>query len=56
MTSVARELSTPLAAHEALQEEVRDRVAEAFGEVFSLDLATLDPAELTRIAAPAALV
>jgi hypothetical protein len=35
---------------------VRDRVAKAFGEVFSLDLAALDPAELTRIAAPVALV
>jgi hypothetical protein len=56
MTSVARELSTPPAAYDALEAEVRDRVAKAFGEVFSLDLAALDPAELTRIAAPVALV
>ena len=56
MTSIARELSTPAAAHDVLEQEVRERVAEAFGEVFSLDLATLDPAELTRIAAPIALV
>ena len=56
MTSVAREMATPLAAHESLTRDVRDRVAAAFGEVFSLDLATLDPAELTRIAAPTALV
>jgi lipoate-protein ligase B len=56
MTSIARELSTPAAAHDLLEQEVRERVAEAFGEVFSLDLATLDPAELTRIAAPIALV
>jgi len=56
MTSIARELSTPAVAHDILEQAVRDRVAEAFGEVFSLDLATLDPAELTRIAAPIALV
>lgn len=56
MTSVARELSTPASEHDALEQDVRDRVAEAFGEVFSLELATLDPAELTRIAAPIALV
>ena len=56
MTSIARELSTPAVAHDILEQEVRDRVAEAFGEVFSLDLATLDPAELTRLAAPIALV
>ena len=56
MTSVARELATPPAAYDALEAEVRDRVAKAFGEVFSLDLAALDPAELTRIAAPVALV
>lgn len=56
MTSIARELSTPAVAHDILEQAVRDRVAEAFGEVFSLDLATLDPAELTRLAAPIALV
>ncbi|MFL5247764.1 MAG: hypothetical protein ACJ79V_08045, partial [Myxococcales bacterium] len=52
MTSVARELSTAVAAHDTLELEVRSRVADAFGEVFSLELATLDPDELTRIAAP----
>jgi len=52
MTSVARELSTPAAGHDALRLEVRARVADAFGEVFSLELATLDPDELTRFAAP----
>ena len=52
MTSVARELSTPAAAHDALGLEVRARVADAFGEVFSLELATLHPDELTRFAAP----
>jgi lipoyl(octanoyl) transferase len=56
MTSVARELATPAAEHVALEQNVRNRVADAFGEVFSLELATLDPAELTRVAAPAALV
>ena len=52
MTSVARELSTPVDAHDPLGLEVRTRVADAFGEVFSLELATLDPDELTRFAAP----
>ena len=52
MTSVARELSTPAAARDALVREVSARVADAFGEVFSLELATLDPDELTRLAAP----
>jgi lipoyl(octanoyl) transferase len=52
MTSVARELSTPPAAHDALGLEVRGRVADAFGEVFSLELATLDPDELTRAVTP----
>jgi lipoate-protein ligase B len=51
MTSVARELSTPVAAYDTLDLEVRSRVADAFGEVFSLELATLNPADLTRMAA-----
>ena len=56
ITSVARELSAPPDAYHTLEQDVRDRVADAFGEVFSLELATLDPVELTRIAAPTALV
>ena len=56
MTSVARELSTAADAREELGLEVRARVAEAFGEVFSLELATLDADELTRLAAPIAQV
>ena len=52
MTSVARELSTPAAARDALGLEVRRRVADAFGEVFSLELATLEPHELAPFAAP----
>ena len=51
MTSVARELSAPPAAYAALRRDVRDRVADAFGEVFSLELATQDPDELARIMA-----
>jgi lipoate-protein ligase B len=51
MTSVARELSTPVAAYDTLELEVRSRVADAFGEVFSLELATLNPDDLTRMAA-----
>ena len=51
MTSVARELSAPPDAHAALQREVRDQVAAAFGEVFSLELAAQDADELTRIVA-----
>jgi lipoate-protein ligase B len=53
MTSVARELSAAPAAHDALQRDVRGRVADAFGEVFSLELATQDPDELTRSVAVA---
>jgi lipoyl(octanoyl) transferase len=53
MTSVARELSAAPAAHDAQQRDVRGRVADAFGEVFSLELATQDPDELTRIVAVA---
>ena len=56
MTSVARELDTPAAAREALGLDVRARVADAFGEVFSLELATLDPDELTRLAGSIAQV
>jgi lipoate-protein ligase B len=52
MTSVARELSTPAAARDALGLEVRRRVADAFGEVFSLEPATLEPHELAPFAAP----
>ena len=56
MTSIARELSAPPEACGSLEREVRLRVATAFGEVFSLELATLDTAELTRITAATALV
>jgi len=52
MTSVARELSTPATAHDSLALDVRRRVADAFGEVFSLELATLEPHELAPFAAP----
>jgi lipoyl(octanoyl) transferase len=51
MTSVARELGTREDAHGALMLDVRARVAGAFGEVFSLELAPLDADELVRIAA-----
>ncbi len=56
MTSVARELSTAADARDELGLEVRARVADAFGEVFSLELATLDADDLTRLAAPIAQV
>jgi lipoyl(octanoyl) transferase len=52
MTSVARELGTSAAEHAALASTVHDRVAAAFGEVFSLELATVDPSALMRVAAP----
>jgi lipoyl(octanoyl) transferase len=52
MTSVARELGTPEDDHGALMRDVRARVADAFGEVFSLELASLDVEEAMRIAAP----
>ena len=56
MTSVARELGTPDDAHAALTHDVRSRVAESFGEVFSLELAPLDPEELMRFTTPVAQV
>lgn len=56
MTSAARELGTPLAEHEALAREVRDGVAAAFGEVFSLQLATLESTNLPRVLTPAVQV
>ena len=52
MTSVARELSAPPREHESLAQSVRDRVAAAFGEVFSLELATMDASDLARVPAP----
>ena len=52
MTSVAREVGAAAEQHAALAHTVRDGVADAFGEVFSLELATLDPVELMRVAAP----
>lgn len=51
MTSVARELGTLEDAHGALMRDVRARVADAFGEVFSLELAPLEADQLMRIAA-----
>ena len=51
MTSVARELGTLEHAQGTLMLDVRARVADAFGEVFSLELAPLDADELMRIAA-----
>ena len=39
MTSVARELARARTTHGALMRDVRARVADAFGEVFSLELA-----------------
>ena len=50
MTSVARELATPGAEQAGLAEKVRERVAGAFGEVFSLELATADVSELQSAA------
>jgi lipoyl(octanoyl) transferase len=52
MTSVARELGTPPAERKALERTVRHRVADAFGDVFSLELATVDASDLLRVAAP----
>jgi lipoyl(octanoyl) transferase len=56
MTSIARELGTPGDAHATLTNDVRARVADAFGEVFSLELASLDADELMRVTAPVAQV
>ena len=55
MTSIARELGTPDDAHARLTSEVRTRVAGAFGEVFSLELASIDAEELTRGVTPTVL-
>ena len=52
MTSVARELDTPGDSRVSLEHAVRARVADAFCDVFELELATLDPQELIRVAAP----
>ena len=52
MTSVARELSTPAEYRSALESDVRARVAQAFGEVFSFELAALEPDDLMRAVAP----
>jgi lipoate-protein ligase B len=52
MTSISRELQTPDTEVDDLSAHVRDRVAEGFAEVFSLELATVDPHDLTRVAAP----
>jgi lipoyl(octanoyl) transferase len=51
MTSVARELSTPAAAHEQLLATMRDALRDAFADVFSLSPVSLDPVELERVAA-----
>lgn len=56
MTSVARELGTADEARPALTHEVRARVAAAFGEVFSLELAFLEVEALARLAARVAQV
>jgi lipoate-protein ligase B len=50
MTSVARELATPLDDREALRRTVSDRVADAFTDVFSLERAAMDADELLRFA------
>ena len=52
MTSVAREIGATEPQHAVLARTVRDHVADAFGEVFSLELATVDPSALMRVAAP----
>jgi lipoyl(octanoyl) transferase len=52
MTSAGRELSTAAEEHEALEQNVRDSVATAFGDVFSLELATLEASDLLRVAGP----
>ena len=51
MTSVARELESAEDSRDSLEHAVRTRVADAFGDVFELELATLDPRELMRVAA-----
>jgi len=56
MTSVARELATPLDDREALRRTVSDRVADAFAEVFSIERATMDPEALLRFAPEASQV
>jgi len=52
MTSVARELATPLDDRETLRRDVRDRVADAFADVFSLERETRHPDALLRTAPP----
>jgi hypothetical protein len=52
MTSVARELATAHDDRASLGVSVRDRVADAFAEVFSLERATLDSEALLRLAPP----
>lgn len=56
MTSVARELGTSPEQRDALERGVRARVADAFGDVFSLELTAQDPSDLLRAAAPAVQV
>ena len=56
MTSAAREIGTGADDHVLLERTVRDHVASAFGEVFSLELATLEPSDLPRTASPAVQV
>jgi lipoyl(octanoyl) transferase len=49
MTSVARELDSTTAP-DALGETMREHVRLAFADVFSLELSSLDPGELERVA------
>jgi lipoyl(octanoyl) transferase len=50
MTSVARELEHRGDADGMIAQRMRARVAEAFGEIFGLELAELDLRELERVA------
>jgi lipoyl(octanoyl) transferase len=52
MTSVARELATPLDEHDALRHTVHEQVADAFADVFSLERTALDADTLLRLAPP----
>ena len=53
MTSVARETGAVAAEHRALEETIRERVADAFAAVFALDPVALAPTELDHLLAAA---
>lgn len=56
MTSIARELKREADESANLGHQVRAGVTDAFAQVFSLELAVLDPSDLKRVAATTATV